>query len=94
MRSFSFDGKIYSSLKAFSTAHNVSYSKLRRLCRLYRRAHENPSVACSWILGRELLNSAKEPKTLQYYQDKEKGRARYERFIDKVENSLLDSLCL
>lgn len=91
MKSFIFENKKY-NLSSFAVSHNVSYSKLRRLCRHYKRAHDNPAVACNWILGRDLLDSSKEAKTLQFYQDREKDRARYERFIDKVQDELLRAL--
>ena len=92
MKSFMFENKKY-NLSSFALERKVSYSKLRRLCRHYKRAHVDPAVACGWILGRDLLDSSKEAKTLQFYQDREKDRARYERFIDKVQEAFFKELC-
>lgn len=91
MKSFMFENKKY-NLSSFALERKVSYSKLRRLCRHYKRARVDPAVACNWMLGRDLLDSSKEAKTLQFYQDREKDRARYERFIDKVQDELLKCL--
>ena len=92
MKSFMFENKKY-NLSSFALERKVSYSKLRRLCRHYKRAHVDPAVACNWMLGRDLLDSSKEAKTLQFYQDREKDRARYERFIDKVQEAFFKELC-
>lgn len=92
MRSFIHDGRVYKSLQEFCNVHQISYSKLRRLCRIYKKANNNPSVACDWVLGRTLLNHQSETKTRQYYQDREKARIRHERFIEKVENELVNGL--
>lgn len=91
MKSFMFDNKTY-NLASFALEHKVSYSKLRRYCRHYKRARNNPAIACAWILEREILSPEQEAKTLQFYQDREKDRARYERFIDKVQEDLLKCL--
>lgn len=91
MKSFMFDNKTY-NLASFALEHKVSYSKLRRLCRHYKRAHDNPAVACNWILEREILHPEHEPKTLLYKQDLEKSYDRHEKFLEKVEEELIQCL--
>ncbi len=91
MKNFLYEGVSY-NLTSFAVSHHVSYSKLRRLCRHYERAHKDPVVACRWILGLELLDARKEPKTLFYKQDLEKSYERHERFLEKVEEELIQCL--
>ena len=91
MKSFIFENKKY-NLSSFAVSHNVSYSKLRRLCRHYKRAHDNPAVACNWILEREILHPERETKTMFYKQDLEKSYDRHEKFLEKVENELIQCL--
>lgn len=86
---FIYDGKIFTSLASFARSYNVSYQKLRRYCRHYKRARENPAVACDWLLNRQILNHRKELKTIQYQQDLDNGRERQARFIDKIQNKTL-----
>ena len=50
-------------------------------------------IACKWVLGLELLDSAKEAKTSSYKQDLEKSYERHERFLVKVEESFFDNFC-
>ncbi len=92
MIAFEYDNRIFCSLASFANTYKVSYSKLRRYCRHYKRARECPAVACDWLLGRKILNHYKEAKTLQYYQDLENGRVRQERFIDKVQEDIFKTL--
>lgn len=91
MKSFIFENKKY-NLSSFAVSHNVSYSKLRRLCRHYKRAHDNPAVACNWILEREILHPEREQKTIFYKQDLEKSYDRHEKFLEKVEEELIQCL--
>ena len=93
MKSFKFQGVTY-NMMTFAKSHHISYSKLRRLCRHFERAYKNPEVACRWVLGLELLDARKEPKTLFYKQDLEKSYERHERFLEKVEDELLKCLKL
>lgn len=91
MKSFKFQGVTY-NMMTFAKSHHISYSKLRRLCRHYKRAHDNPAVACNWILKKEILHPEREPKTIFYKQDLEKSYERHERFLEKVEDELLRAL--
>lgn len=93
MKSFTYEGRPY-NLTSFALAYHVSYSKLRRLCRHYKRAHDNPAVACNWILEKEILHPEREAKTIFYRQDLEKSYDRHERFLEKVEDELLKCLKL
>ena len=92
MKTFIFQGVTY-NMMTFAKSHHISYSKLRRLCRHYKRAHDNPAVACNWILEKEILHPEREPKTIFYKQDLEKSYERHERFLEKVEESFFKKLC-
>ena len=91
MKTFIFQGVTY-NMMTFSKTYHVSYSKIRRLCRHFKRAQKDPVIACKWVLGLELLDSAKEAKTSSYKQDLEKSYERHERFLEKVEDELLRAL--
>ena len=91
MKTFIFQGVTY-NMMTFAKSHHISYSKLRRLCRHYKRAHDNPAVACNWILEKEILHPEREPKTIFYKQDLEKSYDRHERFLEKIEKELIQCL--
>lgn len=83
MRSFIFDGIEYRSMRECCEKLNISYQKVRRLCRHYRRAEQSPIIAIKWCLGIE-HKSAVEPKTFKYEQDLELSRVRQDRFKELV----------
>lgn len=83
MHSFTFDGTEYRSLSECCQALKISYQKVRRLCRHYKRAHEDPAVAVRWTLGTE-KRSPSEEKTAVYRADLRKSSVRQERFRDAL----------
>lgn len=91
MKTFIFQGVTY-NMMTFAKTYHVSYSKIRRLCRHFKRAQKDPVIACKWVLGLELLDSAKEAKTSSYKQDLEKSYERHERFLEKIEKELIQCL--
>lgn len=87
MHSLEYHGKQYRSLKELCSILKLSYSKVRRLTRHYRRAHNDPVIAIKWATGEE-VRPYNEPKTLQYQQDLEKGYDRQQAFKERVINTL------
>lgn len=87
MRSFTYQGVEYRSMFECCKALNISYQKVRRLCRHYRRAHDDPAQAVRWCLGVE-HRSINEPKTYLYSQDKEKATERQDKFKEKVKRQI------
>lgn len=81
MKSFDVNGKSYDSMSDFCKKTGIKYGKIRRLCRKYLRAQQDPAVAAKWLLGLEPLNKVKEPKTLIYIKDKELSYARQIEFL-------------
>lgn len=75
-KNFKFRGVLYYSLSDFCRRNGLSYSKAVRLCRTYRRAKNDPTVACAWLLGLEILDSKTEPKTITAYRDAQLSAAR------------------
>ena len=87
MRSFTYQGVEYRSLCECCCKLNISYQKVRRLCRHYVRAHHDPSLAVSWCLGVK-HRSINEPTTIQYAQDQEKATERQDKFKDRVKRQI------
>ena len=54
MHSLEYHGKQYRSLKEICSILKLSYSKVRRLTRHYRRAHNDPVIAVKWATGEEI----------------------------------------
>lgn len=94
MHAFDYRGQRYKSLKDFSAIHKVSYQKLRRLCRHYKKAQEDPAMACDWLLGRKNLDPRTEVKTVQYYRDLALSRVRHARFISHAQADLIKNFSL
>lgn len=90
MHSFVYEGVEYRSLHEFCKEKHVSWQKMRRLCRHYKRAKENPAVAADWVLGKEKLSPG-EPKTIFYLQDLERNRDRQEAFRDRAFERVLNT---
>jgi hypothetical protein len=78
MRSFEVEGRVYRSIPEFCKVHGISYQRMIRLCRKYRRAQKDPAVAARWLLGLEQLNYAQEPRTWAAQRDQELIRLRVE----------------
>lgn len=89
MYSFTYKGCEYRSLKECCDALNISYQKVRRLCRHYVRARTNPQLAIKWSLGIE-VRSWNEPKTEHYNQDLQKSRERQWKFKEKIFEQIKD----
>lgn len=87
MRSFCYGGVEYRSLAECCRAVKVSYQKVRRLCRHYVRASQNPAYAVAWCTG-ELALTAEEKKTEKYKADLERSNLRQVRFKDRVAEEL------
>lgn len=75
-KNFKFRGIVYSSLTEFCRKNAISYSKAIRLCRTFRRAKKDPVVACKWLLGLEILDTKKEPRTVEAFRDAKLCAAR------------------
>lgn len=90
MKSFTYQGVEYRSMFECCKTLNISYQKVRRLCRHYRRAHDDPAQAVRWCLGVDKLSHL-EPKTLQYAQDLEKSYDRQEKFKDRIYQKFVES---
>lgn len=84
MRTFTFDGKIYRSMRAFCAEKELSYARMKRLCHIYERAHKDPLCAARWMLGIDALDPAKERKTRAYMRDVRLGCARQIMFRARV----------
>lgn len=78
---FVYQGKGYTSMADFCRKHNISYGKLCRIRRKYRKAANNIEIALAVVkgelslLGDELSNN--------YLQDKYKAKLRYLNFKEK-----------
>ena len=88
MKSFIVNGKEYRSIRVACRELDVSYQKVRRLCRHYVRASKEPAVAFAWCLGTE-HKSLTETKTFKYQQDLEKGSLRQSRFKERIKGKVL-----
>lgn len=82
MKSFNYGGIEYRSLAECCKAVKVSYQKVRRLCRHYVRANQNPALAVSWCTGEEVL-AGTEPKTEKYKVDLARGCERKAKFRER-----------
>ena len=83
MKSFVIDGKEYRSLRQCCDELKLSYSKVRRLCRHYVRASDNPALAVRWCLGDEILCPT-EPRTVLYKHDMNLSGERQNKFQEKA----------
>ena len=86
---FIFQNTEYRSIRECCKKLSLSYSKVRRLTRHYKRAQNDPSVAISWALGLERI-SVNEPKTFLYQDDLIKAYDRQLKFKDKVRNIFMN----
>ncbi len=91
MRAFVYKNVEYRSMAQCCKSLQISYQKVRRLCRHYVRASKNPALAVAWCTGEQRL-SVFETKTWKYQQDLEKNLERNEKFREKMEKSLLNRL--
>lgn len=91
MRGFTYDGKDYDSLAEACRELGISYQKVRRLCRHYVRAQEDPAVAIRWCLKLE-KKSWNEPKTRAYWRDKKLMAKRHERRNTEAFNHFADKI--
>ena len=82
MKSFCYGGVEYRSLAECCKAVKISYQKVRRLCRHYVRAKQNPAVAVSWCTG-EVVLADTETKTEKYKIDLARGRERKSKFRER-----------
>lgn len=88
MKSFTYNDHVYRSIGEACKALNISYQKVRRLCRHYRRASQDPALAIKWVRGDERMRPD-EPKTFKYAQDVERGRERQQEFQARMQERLL-----
>ena len=84
MKSFEVNGKSYDSMSDFCKRTGIPYHKMRRLCRIYRRANKDPAVAAEWLLGLKPLNKAKEAKTETFIRDKSLSRIRQGEYLARI----------
>ena len=89
MRFVEIDGHLYRSVREVCHKYDISYQKVKRLCRHFRRAAENPRVAIDWCTGKENFSPAHEPKTHKYSDDQKLATERQRVFIRRCQESLL-----
>lgn len=89
MKFVEIDGHLYRSIREACRKFDVSYQKVKRLCRHFRRAAENPRIAIYWCTGKEKLNPAHEPKTHKYSDDQKLATERQRVFIRRCQERLL-----
>lgn len=82
MKSFCYGGVEYRSLAECCKVVKVSYQKVRRLCRHYVRAKQDPALAVSWCTG-EVVLADTETKTEKYKIDLARGRERKTKFRER-----------
>lgn len=87
MKSFCYKGVEYRSLAECCKTVEISYQKVRRLCRHYVRAKQDPALAVAWCTGKVVLMSS-EVKTEKYKIDLERGRERKARFRERTAEEL------
>ena len=87
MKSFCYGGIEYRSLAECCKAVKVSYQKVRRLCRHYVRANQDPALAVAWCTG-EVVLAGTETKTEKYKIDLARGCVRQNRFRNKNAENL------
>lgn len=89
---FIYNGKFYNSMTALCKEHNVSYSRLCRIRRKYRKAKSDISLAIAVAKGEICLND--DELNHVYVNDKEKSRIRYLNFktrqTDKAKHQALE----
>ena len=76
MYSFEFEGKKYRSIREACIKLGVSYDRIKRIMRHYRKARYAPKLALAWALKREQFCPDREPKTEIYYKDCELSAQR------------------
>ena len=89
MRFVEIDGHLYRSIREACRKFDVSYQKVKRLCRHFRRAAENPRIAIDWCTGKENFNPAHEPKTHKYSDDQKLATERQRVVLRRCQESLL-----
>lgn len=89
MRYVEIDGQIYRSVREACHNLNISYQKVKRLCRHFKRAEENPRIAIEWCLGKEKFIPTLEPKTHKYKDDKELTIRRQQPYRDRCYDMIL-----
>lgn len=89
MHGFIFQNTEYRSIRECCKKLGLSYSKVRRLTRHYKRAQNDPSIAINWALGLERIPIT-EPKTFLYQDDLIKAYDRQLKFKDKVRNIFMN----
>ena len=87
MKSFCYMGVEYRSLAECCKVVKISYQKVRRLCRHYVRANQDPALAVLWCTGEAVL-AGTETKTEKYKIDLAKGCVRQNRFRNKNAENL------
>ena len=87
MKSFCYMGVEYRSLAECCKAVRISYQKVRRLCRHYVRASQNPALAVSWCTGEAVL-AGSETKTEKYKIDLARGCERKAKFRKRTAEEL------
>ena len=89
MHSFIFQNTEYRSIRECCKKLGLSYSKVRRLTRHYKRAQNDPVIAVKWATGEE-VRPYNEPKTFLYQDDLIKSYDRQLKFKDKVRNIFMN----
>lgn len=82
MKSFCYGGIEYRSLAECCKVVKISYQKVRRLCRHYVRANQDPALAVAWCTGEVVLEGS-ETKTEKYQIDLARGCGRKVKFRER-----------
>jgi hypothetical protein len=89
MRYVEIDGQIYRSVREACHNLNISYQKVKRLCRHFKRAEENPRIAIEWCLGKEKFIPTREQKTHKYLDDQRSSTERQQEFKSRCHELIL-----
>lgn len=89
MRYVEIDGRTYRSVREACHNLDLSYQKVKRLCRHFKRAEENPRIAIEWCLGKRKFIAELEPKTPKYKGDKELTIRRQQPYRDRCHDLIL-----
>lgn len=75
MKAFKIGATEYQSIKEFCKKNNISYWAFIRICRKYKKAAEDPTIAALHLLGIQKISRTEE-KTFKYKRDKELTKLR------------------
>ena len=83
------DGVQYRSIREACHKLGISYEKVKRLCRHFQRAAENPVIALEWCLNKQKFIPSNEKKTHKYKHDKKSHLERQNAYIERRRDEIL-----